>query len=134
MSGYIKYIETGGKNMSFVIKHDDVLDKYNEILNKIKKTLNIKFHSMPVYDEKFIKNKVAEFNDAIKRNILGDEILKENVHYACTCIACITIDSVNYITKMEKKKLSTSLFRRMQVHSKEGKNVWIYWCWIRIRF
>ena len=29
MSGYIKYFENGGKNMSFVIKGDDVLDKYN---------------------------------------------------------------------------------------------------------
>ena len=46
MSGYIKYFENGGKNMSFVTKDDDVLDKYNEIWNKIKKTLNIKFHSM----------------------------------------------------------------------------------------
>ena len=46
MSGYIKYFESGGKNMSFVTKDDDVLDKYNEIWNMIKKTLNIKFHSM----------------------------------------------------------------------------------------
>ena len=37
--------------MSFAIKDDDVLDKYNEIWDKIKKTLNIKFHSMPDYDE-----------------------------------------------------------------------------------
>ena len=29
MSGYIKYFENGGKNMSFVIKGNDVLDKYN---------------------------------------------------------------------------------------------------------
>ena len=29
MSGYIKYFENGGKKMSFVIKDDDVLDKYN---------------------------------------------------------------------------------------------------------
>ena len=35
MSGYIKYFEKGGKNMSFMIKNDDVLDKYNEIWNKI---------------------------------------------------------------------------------------------------
>ena len=34
MTGYIKYFENGGKNMSFVIKVDDVLDKYNEILGK----------------------------------------------------------------------------------------------------
>ena len=36
MSGYIKYFENGVKNMSFMIKNDDVLDKYNEIGNKIK--------------------------------------------------------------------------------------------------
>ena len=48
MSGYIKYFENGGKNMSFVIKDDDVSDKYHEIWNKIKKTLNIKFHSIMV--------------------------------------------------------------------------------------
>ena len=82
----------------FLIKDDNVLDKYNEIWNKIKKTLNIEFHSMPVYDEKYIKAKVREFNGVIKTNFLGDEIPKENVHYAC--IACITIDSV---MKMEKK-------------------------------
>ena len=40
MSRYIKYFENGGENMSFVIKDDSMLDKYNEIWNKIKKTLN----------------------------------------------------------------------------------------------
>ena len=34
--------------MPFVIKDDDVLDKYNEIRNKVKKTLNIKFHTTAV--------------------------------------------------------------------------------------
>ena len=29
MSGYIKYFENEGKNMSFLIKDDHVLDKYN---------------------------------------------------------------------------------------------------------
>ena len=54
MSGYIKYFENRGKNMYFTIKNDDVLDRYNEIWNKIKEKLNIKFHSMPVYDEKYM--------------------------------------------------------------------------------
>ena len=31
MSGYIKYFGNGGKNMSFLIKDDMCLDKYNEI-------------------------------------------------------------------------------------------------------
>ena len=36
MTGYIKYFENRGKNMSFVIKDDDVLDRYNKIWVKIK--------------------------------------------------------------------------------------------------
>ena len=98
MSGYIKYFENGGKSMSFMFKNDDMLDKYNEIWDKIKETLNVKFHSMSVYDEKYIKAKVREFNGVIKTKFLGDEIPKENMDY--TCMACITIDSV---MKMKKK-------------------------------
>ena len=91
-----------------MIKNDDVLDKYNEIWDKIKNKLNIKFHSMPVYDEKYLKFKVREFDGGIKTNFLGNEVPKENMHY--TCIACITIDSV---MRMKKKKLFAVLFRRM---------------------
>ena len=54
MSGYLKYFEHSSKNMSFLIKDDYVLDKCNEIWDKIKETLNVKFHRMPVYDEKYI--------------------------------------------------------------------------------
>ena len=35
---------------------------------------------MPVFDEKYIKTKVREFNGVIKINFLGDEIPKETVH------------------------------------------------------
>ena len=116
MSGYIKYFENGGKNLPFMIKDDSALDKYNEIWNKIKGKLSIKFHSLPVYDGKYIKAKVREFNGVIKANVLGDEIPKESMRY--TCIACITIDSVMRM----KKKLSTSLFRRIQIQIKEIKD------------
>ena len=51
MTGYIKYFQNGGKNMPFVIEDGYVLDKYNEIWDKIKERLNVKFHRMPVYDE-----------------------------------------------------------------------------------
>ena len=53
MTGYIRYFE---KIMSFLIKDDDVLGKYNKIWDKIKETLSIKFNSMPVYDEQYIKS------------------------------------------------------------------------------
>ena len=98
MSGYIKYFENRGKNMSFMIEDDSVLFKCNEIWNNVKKRLNIKFHSMPVYDEKYIKAKIKEFNGVLNKNFWGKKIPKEGVHH--TCIACISIDSV---MKMEKK-------------------------------
>ena len=83
MSGYIKYFENGGKNMSFMVKDGNVLDKYNNIWEKIKKKLNIKFHSKPVQDQKYLKVKVIEFDGVIKTNFLGNEVPKENMHYYC---------------------------------------------------
>ena len=67
MSGYIKYFKNGGKNMSFFVRDDNVLDKYNEIWSVIKKKLKIKFHSEPVYDEKYLKTKEREFDGVIKK-------------------------------------------------------------------
>ena len=81
MGGYIKYFENGSKNMSFVIKDDDLSNKYNKMWNKIKNKLNIKFHSMPVYDEKYIKAKVREFNGVINTNFSDDEVPTESMHY-----------------------------------------------------
>ena len=83
---------------SFLIKDDKVLEKYDKMWDVIKNKLNIKFHSKPVYDKKYLKTKVREFDGVIKTNFLGNDTPKENMHYAC--IACITIDSV---MKMDKK-------------------------------
>ena len=84
--------------MSFMVKDDDVLHKYNEIRDKTNGEWNIKFHGMPVYDEKYIKTKVTEFNSVIKTKFLGDEVPKESVHY--TCMACITI---SFVLRMQKR-------------------------------
>ena len=83
--------------MSFFIKDGEVWDKYDKIWNVIKDKLGIKFHSEPVYKDKYLKAKVREFDNVIKTNLLGDDMPKENMHY--TCIACITIDSVMRIDK-----------------------------------
>ena len=74
----------------------------------IKNKLNIKFHSEPTYENKYLKAKVRECNGNIKTNFLGNNEPKENTYY--TCFACITLDSV---LKINKKKSSTSLFRRV---------------------
>ena len=100
MSGYIKYFDDGRKNMSFNIENEGVYLEYNEIWNKIEKTLNIRFHSQPIYDGKYIKTKVNKFNGVINTVFPNNEISKESVHY--TCIAAICVDS---ILKVDKKAI-----------------------------
>ena len=80
-----------------MIKDDIVWEIYDEIWDVVKNKLRIKFGSKPVYDQKYLKAKVREFDGVIKTNFLGNEVPKENMHY--TCIACITIDSVMRIDK-----------------------------------
>ena len=71
---------------------------------------------MPVYDEKFIKVNIRQFNGVIKTNFLGDEIPKESMHY--TCIACITVDSV---MRMEKKNYPQVYLREFKYKMKKTK-------------
>ena len=83
--------------MSLLIKNSEVWEKYEDIWNVIKNKLNIKFHSQPIYENKYLKVKAREFDGNIKTNFLGNNLPKENTYY--TCIACITIDSLLKINK-----------------------------------
>ena len=71
ISGYIKYFENSGKNMSFLIKDDEVSQKYEQIWDVIKNKLGIKFHSEPFYEQKYLKAKVKEFDGVIKKKLFG---------------------------------------------------------------
>ena len=85
------------KNMSFLIKNDEVWEKYKEVWHVLKNKLGIKFHNEPIYGKKYLKAKIREFDGGIKTNFLGNGLPKENMYY--TCIACITIDSVARMNK-----------------------------------
>ena len=69
-----------------------------KIWDVIKNKLGIKFQSKPIYEHKYLKAKVREFEGVIKTNFSGNDMPKENMYYIC--IACITIDSV---MRMDKK-------------------------------
>ena len=97
MSGYIKYFDDGGKNVSFKIEDESVYLEYNEIWNKIKKIVNIRSHSKPIYGGKYIKTKVNTFNGVINTLFSDNKIPKEENHYIC--IAAICIDSILNIDK-----------------------------------
>ena len=97
MSGWIKYFEQGGKNMSFKIEDDDVYIKYNNIWNKIKDLLSgIRLSSDVIYDEKYIKTKVKDYGNSV--GLFSNNIIpKEKTEYIC--IPCISIDSILKIEK-----------------------------------
>lgn len=93
--------------MSFRLKDDSVLMEYNEIQNRIKGLLAIKFHSKLVYQNKYIKTKVKTFDGLVNAIFWNDKIPQEGIHY--TCIAAINVDSV------------MKLFNYPQVHLKEWR-------------
>ena len=97
MSGYIKYFDNGGKNMSFKIEDESVYLKYTELWNRIKKSLNTKSHSQPIYDDKHIKTKVKTFSSMINTLFSGNEIPREEI--ITFGITAICIDSVLRIEK-----------------------------------
>ena len=83
---------------------------------RFKKKLNIKLHSMPVYDKTNIEAKVRDFDDIIKTNFLGNKIPKEKKHY--TCIDCVTIDSV---MKMRKENYPQGYLEECKYQMKKPK-------------
>ena len=86
MSGYIKYIENEGKNMPFFIKDDKVWEKYEQIWDEIKNKLDIKFHSEPIYEQKYLKSKVRGFDRVIKTNFLANDMPKKKYALYLHCL------------------------------------------------
>ena len=116
MSGWIKYFENGGKNMSLKIEDDEVYVKYNSIWNKIKKLLgNIKLSSDVIYDDQYIKTKVKTFK-MVKTLFSDDKIPEKRVE--CECISCISVDSV---LKIEKKWYPQVYLEQCKYKVKERK-------------
>ena len=97
MSGYIKYFDDGGKNMSFVTDDKEVYEKYNEIWNVIKRLLELKFTVSPVRDDKYVLAKLKIFNKINITTFTDNVIPTEKNHYIC--IPAIDIDSVLKIEK-----------------------------------
>ena len=90
--------------MYFLIKDNEVSNKYDKIWEVIKGTLGMNFYSEPIYEYKYLKAKVRAFDGMIKTNFLNNDMPKENMHD--TCISCITIDSVFTIDKKNHPQVS----------------------------
>ena len=75
-----------------LIKHDELLEKYNEICGKVKSSIKKELDSEPVYNEKYLKAKIKSYNGKINTNFHSNKIPKESSQ--CICLSVILIDSV----------------------------------------
>ena len=98
MDGYIKYLDDGGKNMSFVMDDEEIYEKYNKIWEVIRKLLKVDFTVRPVRNDKYLVAKLKIF-DRINRTKFNNNnaIPIERNHYIC--IPAKDIDSVLKIDK-----------------------------------
>ena len=80
------------KYISFLIKDDELLEKYNEIWKKVKHSLKKEFDSEPVYNEKYLKANIKSYKGKIKTNSHDNKIQKEGSQFIC--LSVILIDSV----------------------------------------
>ena len=118
MSGYIKYFDDGGKNMSFVTDDEGVYEKYNKIWEVVKKKLlKLKFTVGPVRDDKYIIAKLKIFKKINRTTFTGDIPMEKN-HY--TCISAIDIDSV---LKIEKRTYPQVYLEQCKYKLKKRKPV-----------
>ena len=76
--------------MYFLIEDDDLLEKYNAIWDKVGTDIKKEFDSKPVYNKKFLKNKIKSHGDEVTDSY-DNEIPK--VYSNHTCLLVINLDS-----------------------------------------
>ena len=122
MTGYFKKFL---KNvaMSFRVNNKQLLEKYSKIREKVEKLMRIDFESKPVCadDDKYIKTKIKIYTGSMVTNFDNKKIPKEKA--PCKCLSIIMLDSV---IKVNKKILSSSIFRRMQICARKDKKGELY--------
>ena len=74
MSEYVKIFKFEDKIhklMSFCIKDEKLLEKYNAVWTKIKDLKNTKLNVLPVYDDRYAKTKIRGYCDKAYINFRG---------------------------------------------------------------
>ena len=118
MSGYIKYFDNGGKNMSFVTDDKEVYEKYDEIWNVVKSLLKLKFAASPIRDDKYILTKLKIYKKINLTTFNNNVVPIEKNHYIC--ISATDIDSV---LKIDKKAYPQAYLEECKYKLKKRKLV-----------
>ena len=73
----------------FLIKDDELLERYNEIWEKVKYSPKKEFDSEPVYNKKYLKAKIKSYDGKSSTNFHSNKIPKEDSQYICLSVILI---------------------------------------------
>ena len=121
------------KYISFLIKDDKLLEKYNEIWEKVKNSLKKEFDSEPVCKEKYLKVKIKSYNGKINTNFHNSKIPREGSQFIC--LSVILTDTVfrtskNYYPQVfleeckyviKEKKIPKFIIGNIEIYSDSAK-------------
>ena len=67
--------------MSLFIKDDELLEKHNEIWEKVKNIIKKEFDTELVYNEKYLKTKIKSYNGKINTSFHNNKIPNEGPQF-----------------------------------------------------
>ena len=114
---YVRSFESS-TTMSFKINDKQLSKKYNQIWEKVKNLLKIKFDSEPVYgdNDKYIKTKIKIYDGNVNINFQDKGMPKEKA--SCKRLSIIMLDSV---VKVKKKYYLETLLEECRFEIKKTK-------------
>ena len=80
------------KYLPFLIKDNELLEKYNEFKGNIKNRIKKEFDSEPVYNENYLSTKRKSYNGKINTNFHKNKIPKERSQFSCLSLIYIKIN------------------------------------------
>ena len=113
MNAYVIYFDKNNKCMNLLVNGKEILEKYNEIWDKIKNLFGREFDSEPVYNDKYITAKINLYD----RNFYGNKSTIQDEH--STCFSVILVDS----TVSVDKKYHPQIFLKECKYAKKKKKI-----------
>ena len=77
---------------AFRINDEKLLEKYKTIWNKIEDLKNIELNALPVYDDKYIKNKIITYGDKVYTYFRCLNVPEDDAE--CESFTVVSIDSL----------------------------------------
>ena len=74
MNAYTKYFDKNNKYMNHLVIDEKTLKRYFKIWNKIKSLIKKELNSEPVYNDKYIKTRIKNYNDRVYTNFQHNKI------------------------------------------------------------